>query len=71
MIVAQQPTEPRPTSDDTLSGIGVRRAGFDELVAEPLMVPLVMVVFDVLGEQMPKMPLSERNHAIEAFGLHG
>jgi hypothetical protein len=34
--IAQQVTEPDPTSDDTFPSVRVRRNGLDEIVAEPL-----------------------------------
>jgi hypothetical protein len=64
-------TKPHAPPDDALAGVGVRRDGFDELVREALVVPLAVVVFDILREQVPEVPLAKRDHAIEAFGLHG
>jgi hypothetical protein len=49
----------------------LRGGRFDQLVREPLVVPLVMVV---LGEGMKRrsqVPVSERNGAVQALLFHG
>ena len=38
-----------------------------ELVVESLVVSLAMVVFSVLVDETPQMPLAERDHACETL----
>ena len=71
IVIAQQPAEPRPASDDAVARVGVRRNGFDEVVADPLLILLAVIVLDELRKQMPKMSLAEREHAIDTLRLHG
>jgi hypothetical protein len=39
----------------------------DQFIAEALMVALAMIVDHELGERATDMPLTERNHAVQAF----
>jgi hypothetical protein len=39
----------------------------DQFIAEALMVALAMIVGHELGERPTEMPLTERNHAVQAF----
>jgi len=63
VVVAEQPAQPYPASDGAFARVGVRRRGLDKPVAEPLMIPFTMVVLGVLGEHVPKVPLSKRDYA--------
>jgi hypothetical protein len=39
----------------------------NQVVAETLVIAFAMIVRDELGERAPEVPLTERNHAIQAF----
>jgi hypothetical protein len=39
----------------------------DQFVAKPLMVALAMVMDCEVGERAPEVPLTQRNHPIQAF----
>ena len=39
----------------------------DELVAQPLVVSFTMVMRPEVGQRLPQMTFTERDHAIEAF----
>jgi len=67
IVVAKHPTEPFPPSDDALSRVRVGGQRFDELIAEPLVIPLTMVVLDVLREHVAQLPLAEGNHTSQAL----
>jgi hypothetical protein len=41
----------------------------DQFVAEPLMIAFAMIMDDELRECTTKVPLTERNHAVQAFLL--
>ncbi len=43
--------------------------GHDQLVVEPLMVPLVMVVLHLLGDRAPQMYFAQWNQPIQALAL--
>lgn len=55
---------------DTAGG-GSARLGQGDDVADALVVPLVMVVLDVLGEEMVQVALAERDHVAKAFLTDG
>jgi hypothetical protein len=38
----------------------------DERIAQPLMIPLAVIVFDVFGDRPAELAFAERNHAVEA-----
>lgn len=39
----------------------------DQLLAEPLKIPLVVVALDLLAEDSPKVAFTERNHLADTF----
>ena len=45
------------------------RHTINEFVAEPLMIPLAMIVLDVLRHRLPQVAFPEGNHSIETFLL--
>jgi hypothetical protein len=51
MIVPERPAEPLPALDGA-NGLPARTARLDQLVAEPLVVPLSVVMLDVLGDDL-------------------
>ena len=42
-------------------------APLDQLVGDPLMVPLAVVVLNVLADDSPKMALTVRDHPADAL----
>ena len=43
----------------------------NELIVEPLMIPLLMVVRDKLRDGPPEMALADRNHPIKTLFFNG
>ena len=70
MVVVQHPTDPLAALDAT-AGWRCRRQRQDQAIAEPLVIPLVMVVHDELADGAPQRALADQNHALEAGLLDG
>src|SRR5262252_7265346 len=64
-VVVQQPTETLLPANAT--DAVPRTSTLNQLVAQPLMIPLAMIVRDILGDGSSQMALAERNQAIETF----
>jgi len=65
MVVPQQPAQPLAATN--VSAIARERCWRDQVVAEPLMVPLPMVVRYELVEDADQAPFPEENQAIETL----
>jgi hypothetical protein len=52
---------------DHSAGAEAARASIDQLIPEPLMVPLCVIVLDVLADDSPKMTFAERNHLTDSL----
>jgi hypothetical protein len=46
-----------------------RRHSRDQLIVQPLMIPLAVVMLDILTHGATEMALADRNHSVEAFFL--
>jgi hypothetical protein len=65
VVVAQQPAQPlAATNMGTCERAGLWR---DQVIAEPLMVPLPVVVRHELVEHSDQAPFPEENQAIETL----
>ena len=64
-VVVQQPTETLLPANAT--DAVPRTSTLNQLVAQPLMIPLAMIVRDILGDGSSQMALAERNQAIETL----
>jgi len=65
VIEVEEPAEPFPTAN--LSNAVRRRRRHNQLVVEPLMVPLLMVVRHVFGDCSSKMGFTRRNQSFKAL----
>src|SRR4029079_17638541 len=64
-VVVEQPTEPLvPTH---LTGTAFRTLTVNQLVVQPLMIPLAMIMGDKLRDGPSMMALPERNQAAQTF----
>src|SRR5262249_3998508 len=70
VVEAQQATETFAATDRTIEQLGTR-FGLDQLVAEGLVVPLLVVVGDERGQGLVQHALAEQDEAVEALGLDG
>ncbi len=68
MIETQQPAEALEAIDCTEVRVEAV-IGFDQLIAESLVVPLLMVVCSKLASSSPKRPFSKEDQPIETFVL--
>ena len=65
VVIIQEATESCTPTDPTLTWNG--HDALDQRIAQPLMIAFVMIVRDVLGHGLPKVPLAERKEAIQTF----
>ena len=70
IIIAQQPTEALSLADLTAVAPKVR-IGCDELIVEPLMIALRMVVGQILLDDIVERSFTEHKHAIKGFFFDG
>ena len=68
VIVAEEPAETAATTDRGARWSGAFRR--NQPVVQPLMIPLLVVVRDELGECPPEVGLAEENDAIQALFLN-
>jgi hypothetical protein len=70
IIVAQQPTEAISSSGLTAVApkVGIE---CDELLVEASMIPLSMIMYQILLENIGQRPLVRHEHLIQAFCLEG
>jgi hypothetical protein len=67
MVVVQDSSDALSAADRARRA---QRRGTDEqLIGDSLVIPFVVIVRQVLCDGAPKMPLSERDHSIQAFVL--
>lgn len=71
IVIAEQASESSSPFHGPLASVGVRRKRPEEAIAQPLVVPFAVVVFDVFGHENPKMLLPERNHPVQALRSNG
>jgi hypothetical protein len=64
-VVVEKPTESRAATDST--DRPHRASISNQLVVEPLVVPLAMIVLDELRDGAPEVPLTDGNDPIETF----
>ena len=64
-VVVEQPTETLAPTNATDTPLRWRT--LNQFVAQPLMIPLAMIVGDKFGDGPSKMALAERNQPIETF----
>lgn len=67
MVVVQHATDPVTTPNASLAFGSLE--GLNQLVTDPLMIPLRMVAGDELGNRASKMSLPEQDHALETLLL--
>ena len=65
MVVPQQPSQPLAATN--VSAIARKRFWRDQVVPEPLMIPLSMVVGYELVEDTDQAPFPEENQAVETL----
>jgi hypothetical protein len=66
-VIVEKPTESRAATDRT---DGPHRGSTgDQLVVEPLVVPLAMIVLEVLGDHETEVTVTQGDEAIQAFFL--
>lgn len=65
VVIIEQPTEPLPPTDGTAGARSWQL--IDQLVVQPLVVPLAVIVRHKVSKRLPKVAFSERNHAVKAF----
>ena len=68
VVVVQHPAEPFATLDAS-SHVDSASLIVDQLVADPLMIPLDVVVLHVFTHSVAQMPLSDRNDLRQTLGL--
>ena len=66
-VVIEKPAEALTTANPTAPSDG--RRAVNEFVAEPLVIPLLVVVGNELGDRPAEMPVAEWNHPVEALML--
>jgi hypothetical protein len=68
MVVVEKTTEALTAVNSSVAGGRGRR--FDQIVPQPLMVPLAVIVRDVFGHCSTQVPLAERYESIETFAAN-
>ena len=68
VVVVQNPAESFPALDAS-SHVDSASLIVDQLVADPLMIPLDVVVLHVFTHSVAQMPLSDRNDLRQTLGL--
>src|SRR5262249_22618508 len=65
LVVIEETSKPRTAANPSVGRTSSRAV--DKLVAQPLMIPFVMIVRDVFGNSPSEMPFADRNDPIKAF----
>jgi hypothetical protein len=65
VVEAEKATE--ALTPPNCTGVPCIWVAVDQFIAEALMVALAMIVRHELGERATEMPLTERNHAVQAL----
>jgi hypothetical protein len=71
MIERKQPTQPLTPADrecGVVIGDADVRPGLNQPVAQPLVIPLGVIMSDILGEDGPQMPLTKGDDVAETLG---
>ena len=68
VVEIQKPTQPLATNDSSRPSC-ILVTTIDQAIAQPLMIPLVMVVDHVLGDRPSQVSFSQRHHSLPAFTL--
>ena len=66
-LIIKEPAEPLTTPNPLAANR--RRPAVDEFVAEPLVIPLPVVMRDELGDRPAEITFTERDHPVEALVL--
>jgi hypothetical protein len=69
IVIAEEATHPLAAPHAAVLRLNVHAV--DHLVAKPLIFALAMVVDHEVGEHTPEVPLTQRNHPIQAFPFDG
>jgi len=70
MIELQQPAEARSTCDGRGAVGGLFRRTFNQGVADALMIPFAVIMFDELSNRDAEMLLAEEDHPIKTFRFY-
>ena len=66
-VVIEKPAEALTTANPTAAMN--RRRAVNEFVAEPLVIPLLVIVCNELGDRPAEMTVTKRDHPVEALVL--
>ena len=69
IVITEEATHPLAPPNAAVLRLNLHAV--DQFIAEALMVALAMIVGHELGERATEMPLTERNHPIQAFLFDG
>ena len=58
VVVVEQPANPFTPAHDTFAQVGASRFCRDDPIVQPLVIPLLVMMDQVLGQKMPQMSLS-------------
>ena len=65
VVILQQSTEPLTRQNAPVAD-RPRRHWHDQLIAQTLMIPFVMIVLDEFGDGSPERPFTDENHPVQA-----
>ena len=68
MVEAQHPTEALGAFDGARYGFGAVPR-LDQLIIDPLVIPLPMIVSGILASRLSQRPFAEEDHSIETLIL--
>src|SRR5437868_4963351 len=66
-VIIEEPAEPRTSANAT--DVVRRRCASDQCVLNPMVIPLMVVVLDVLRNRAAKVAFAEWDHAIQTLVL--
>jgi hypothetical protein len=69
IVITEEATNPLTAPDAAV--LRLNPNALDQLVAKPLMVALPMIMDHEVGARTPEVPLTQRNHPIQAFLFDG
>lgn len=61
--LVEQPANPFTPAHDAFAQVGASRFCRDDPIVQPLVIPLLVIMDQVLGQKMPQMSLSKWDHA--------
>ena len=70
VVVVEHSTKALTSQYASVAWCDVVALRFDQLVPEPLVCPLTMIVLNVLRDRMTEVVLAERDDAAEALGFN-